>query len=79
LVTPIRTASDVTTLNDAASWSGHLLIGIIDHDHNSALDLFRRAVRWRAHPPSSRTAASQRPNDPPDKPPLLPNNQIGAS
>jgi hypothetical protein len=60
LVTPIRTASDVTTLNDAASWSGYLLIGIIDHDHNSALDLFRRAVRWRAHPPGLRVHGPHR-------------------
>jgi hypothetical protein len=51
LLTPIRTASDVTALSDPASWSGHLLIGIIDHERNGALDLLRRAARWRAHPP----------------------------
>jgi hypothetical protein len=36
-----------TTPDDAACGSGHLLIGIIDHGHNDALDLLRRVVRWR--------------------------------
>ena len=46
-------ASELTAPDDTAIWSVHLLIGIIDHAHNGALDLLQRAAAERAQPTGS--------------------------
>jgi hypothetical protein len=44
LLTPARTARELTTANGAASRSEHLLIRIIGHSHNGTLDLVKRCA-----------------------------------
>ncbi len=45
LPTPGRTARELTTERRRFRGRGHLLIRNIDHGHNRALDLLRRAAR----------------------------------
>jgi hypothetical protein len=60
LLTPARTARELTTPNGAASRSEHLLIRIIGHSHNGPLDLVRRAARWHAPTSGHRGKAAQK-------------------